>query len=87
MTTATVLRAGSVIIAAPIEGRVRLYPPRELCGELEVYKAHETIATVTNDVRSERVAAPAHGFLLRALVADGAAVVPESPLAVFSVTG
>ncbi|MGH2793373.1 MAG: hypothetical protein ACRDKG_03610, partial [Actinomycetota bacterium] len=65
MTMKTDVRVGHVDLRAPIGGRVRLFPPRVLCGELEVYEAHETIATVTTGVHSERIAAPANGFLWR----------------------
>jgi hypothetical protein len=87
MTTTTDIRTGPVILTASIAGRVRLHPPRALCGELEIFQAHETIATVTNEHRTERIEAPADGFLLHVYARDDADVEPDSPLVVFSVTG
>ncbi len=87
MKTATDLRAGPLVLAAPIAGRVRLYPPRVLCGELEIFEAHETIATVSDEDRTERVEVPVRGFLLRAYVIDDAIVAAGSPLVDFSPTG
>jgi acetyl/propionyl-CoA carboxylase alpha subunit len=86
MKTATELLTGTVVLTAPIAGRVRLYPPLALCGELEVFYARETIATITNEHRTERIEAPAGGFLLRVDVSDGAEVESDSPLVVLSVT-
>lgn len=87
MRTATEVRLGRVLLTAPVAGRVRLYPPRTLCGELEVYQARETIATVTNEDRMERVEAPAGGFVRRLYVTDDAVVESDAPLVSFRVTG
>jgi multidrug efflux pump subunit AcrA (membrane-fusion protein) len=84
MTVIAERRAGPVTLAAPIAGRVRFYPPRTLCGELEVFQAHETIATVTDADRVERIEAPGDGFLLRVLIAEGAAVEAGTPVIQFS---
>jgi hypothetical protein len=80
MKTTTDLRAGSIILRAPIPGRVRLCAPRWLCGELEVFEEHETIAVIENDGRTERMEAPTRGFLLRTRVIDGAIVPAGAPL-------
>jgi hypothetical protein len=87
MKTATDLRTGPLVLAAPTAGRVRLYPPRVLCGELEIFEAHETIATVSSDGLTERIEAPVRGFLLRTYVIDDAVVGAGSPLVVLSPTG
>ena len=87
MRAASDLRAGPFALEAPISGRVRLHPPRVLCGELEVFEAHETIATVSNDDRTDRVEAPMRGFLLRSYVIDEAIVAAGSPLVMFSPAG
>lgn len=87
MKTASDLRAGPLVLAAPVAGRVRLYPPRVLCGELEIFEAHETIATVSYEGRTDRIEAPVRGFLLRAYVIDDAVVGAGSPLVAFSPTG
>ena len=83
MSVATEHRAGTVILAAPIAGRVRLHPPKTLCGELEVFESGETIADVDG---AGRIEAPARGFVVRAHVADGALVEDGAPVATFSVT-
>jgi hypothetical protein len=82
MSVATERRAGTVILAAPIAGRVRLHPPKTLCGELEVFEGGETIADVDG---SARIEAPVRGFVVRAHVADGARVAAGAPVATFSV--
>jgi hypothetical protein len=81
MNVATEHRAGTVILAAPIAGRVRLRPPRMLCGELEVFEGGETIADVDG---SAHIEAPARGFVVRAHVIDGALVEEGTPIATFS---
>lgn len=63
-------RSDSVFMTAPCVGRVRFHAPSMLTGELEVYDSNETLA----DVEGERIAAPAHGFVVRRLVRDDATV-------------
>ena len=87
MKTMNDLRSRLVALEAPIAGRVRLHPPRTLSGELEIFEALETIATVTNEDRTEPVVAPMRGFLLRAYVVDDAVVAAGVPLVDFSPTG
>ena len=82
MSVATEHRAGSAILAAPVAGRVRLHPPKTLCGELEVFEGGEAIADVDGIARIE---APARGYVVRAHVADGAIVEAGAPVATFSV--
>ena len=81
MSVANAHRAGTVILAAPIAGRVRLHPPKMLCGELEVFEAGETIADVDG---SARIEAPARGFVVRSHVVDGALTRAGAPVATFS---
>lgn len=81
MSVATEHRAGTAILTAPIAGRVRLHPPKTLCGELEVFDAGETIADVDG---SARIEALSRGFVVRALVGDGALVRAGAPVVTFS---
>jgi len=67
MNVATQIQPQTVFLTAPTAGRVAFCAPRALCGELEVFAPAETIAVVGG----VRVEAPDHGFILRALVADG----------------
>lgn len=69
-----------MILTAPVAGRVRLHPPRTLCGELEVFDATEPIA----DIDGTPIEAPASGFVVGSLVADGAIVEAGAPVATFS---
>ncbi|HJR66839.1 MAG TPA: hypothetical protein VJ802_10440 [Gemmatimonadaceae bacterium] len=87
MRTGTDLRSGPTVLRTRLGGRVRFEPPRTLCGELEFFRAHETIATVTNDRETERIVAPSTGFLRRVHVSDGVEVGRETPLVVFCSTG
>ena len=81
MSVATERRAGTAILAAPIAGRVRLHPPKTLCGELEVFEGGETFADIDG---SALIEAPARGFVVRAHVIDGALVAEGTPIATFS---
>lgn len=76
MNVATDVRGGTTTIVAPAAGRLRLHPPAALCGELEVFDAGEVLASID----AVAVSAPASGFVLRALVADGAAVDAGAPI-------
>ena len=81
MSVTTERRSGTVILAARVAGRVRLHPPRTLCGELEVFEGGETIADVDG---AALIDAPARGFVVRTHVIDGARVEDGTPIATFS---
>lgn len=81
MNAATDVRAGTTTIVAPAAGRLRLHPPAALCGELEVFDAGDVLASIDAVV----VATPASGFVLRALVADGAVLEEGTPILEYEV--
>ncbi|MGZ4120070.1 MAG: hypothetical protein ACXVQY_10325 [Actinomycetota bacterium] len=56
----------AVTLVAPGTGRVRFHAPETLCGELEIFDAHEIVA----DIDGVLVVAPGHGFVVRQLVPD-----------------
>jgi hypothetical protein len=82
MTTRTIERARTVLITAPADGQVLRIPPRALCGELEVYDAHDEIARVGH----RPISAPGHGFVSRVLARDGVFVSGGAPILEFRVT-
>lgn len=81
MTAATKSGVGCVVLCAPCAGRLRFVPPRALCGELEVYDAGQILATIDAGV----IAAPASGFVVRVLAADGTNVAAGSDIVVYSI--
>lgn len=76
MSVATRARGRTVILTAPRSGPVRFLPPRELCGELEVFHEDEIVASVAGDC----LQAPGRCFILRLFVADGAFVEEGAPV-------
>lgn len=76
MNGLAVRASGTVTLSAPASGRIRLVPPRALCGELEVFERGEVVATVG----AAPVEAPEHGFVLRALALDGDHVMEGAPV-------
>jgi hypothetical protein len=77
MSTLTLAPDGT--LCAPASGVVRFRGPASLCGELEVYERNDALATIDDDV----MRAPARGFVLRRLAADGARIERDEPLLVF----
>ena len=76
MNVVTARAIGTVTLTAPIAGRVVLGAPRALCGELEVFERGEVVASVDGGP----VEAPERGFVLRALVGEGARVLAGDPI-------
>jgi len=81
MITLTERSAGPITLRAPVGGTVRFRAPAALCGELEMFEAGDAVA----DVEHVEVCAPARGFILRSLAADGTLVERSMPLVVFKI--
>ena len=81
MITVTERSAGPITLRAPVGGTVRLHAPTALCGELEMFEPGDAVA----DVEHVEVCAPARGFILRSLAADGTLVEQAMPLVVFKI--
>ena len=79
MITLAERSAGPVTLCAPAGGIVRFRAPSALCGELEVFEAGEVVA----GVGLIEVCAPARGFVVRRLAADGTSVELAAPIIVF----
>lgn len=79
MITLTERAAGPITLRAPVGGTLRFHAPPALCGELEVFEAGDVVA----DIARVEVCAPARGFVVRRLAAEGAPVEEAMPLAVF----
>ena len=70
---------GPITLRAPVGGTVLFHAPSALCGELEVFEAGAIIA----DVGHVEVCAPARGFVVRHLAAEGTPVEQAMPLVLF----
>jgi predicted deacylase len=79
MITLTERATGPITLRAPAGGRVLFHAPPALCGELEVFEAGDVVANVGDT----EVCAPARGFVVRRLVAEGTPVVQAMPLVDF----
>lgn len=82
MTVLTTEASGTITLCAPSPGRVRFHPPRMLCGELEVFEAGETIASIEFESVTH-IRAPIRGFVLRAFAGDGDQVEESTALLLF----
>lgn len=70
MSVLTAEVSGTIALCAPSTGRVWFHPPRMLCGELEVYEAGESVASIESGSVTP-IRAPARGFVLRTFATDG----------------
>jgi len=70
---------GPITLRAPVGGTVLFHAPSALCGELEVFEAGAVVA----DVGHVEVCAPARGFVVRHLAAEGTPVEQAMPLVLF----
>jgi len=68
------------VVRAPCDGVVSFAPPKELAGELEVYRFGDVLATVGR----ERLFAPCDGFVSRRFAADGARALVGDGLLMFN---
>lgn len=79
MITLTERATGPITLRAPVGGTVLFHAPPALCGELEVFAAGDVVA----DVGHVEVCAPARGFVVRHLAAEGTTVEQAMPLVDF----